>query len=154
MPIFALLQIQMKMEDNGPRYINPLTDFGFKRIFGTPFNKDLLIDFLNALLEGEREISDVTYRNGEQLGASRKDRRAVFDVYCQATDGSRFIVEMQNMYQPYFKDRSIYYSTFLVAERDSVVIGTTSFNRFIPLVFLTLLFRKTKEVMTVFSRKR
>ena len=117
MPIFALLQIQMKMEDNGPRYINPLTDFGFKRIFGTPFNKDLLIDFLNALLEGEREISDVTYRNGEQLGASRKDRRAVFDVYCQATDGSRFIVEMQNMYQPYFKDRSIYYSTFLVAEQ-------------------------------------
>lgn len=44
------------------RYINPLTDFGFKRIFCTPFNKALLIDFLNALLEGEREVSDVTYR--------------------------------------------------------------------------------------------
>ncbi len=99
------------------RYINPLTDFGFKRIFGTPFNKALLIDFLNALLEGEREVSDVTYRNTEQLGANIEERRAVFDVYCQAKDGSRFIVEMQNVYQEFFKDRSIYYSTFPVAEQ-------------------------------------
>lgn len=99
------------------RYINPLTDFGFKRIFGTPFNKALLIDFLNALLEGEREVSDVTYRNTEQLGANIEERHAVFDVYCQAKDGSRFIVEMQNVYQEFFKDRSIYYSTFPVAEQ-------------------------------------
>lgn len=99
------------------RYINPLTDFGFKRIFGTPFNKALLIDFLNALLEGEREVSDVTYRNSEQLGANIEERRAVFDVYCQAKDGSRFIVEMQNVYQEFYKDRSIYYSTFPVAEQ-------------------------------------
>lgn len=98
------------------RYINPLTDFGFKRIFGTPFNKALLIDF-NALLEGEREVSDVTYRNSEQLGANIEERRAVFDVYCQAKDGSRFIVEMQNVYQEFYKDRSIYYSTFPVAEQ-------------------------------------
>ena len=98
------------------RYINPLTDFGFKRIFGTPFNKALLIDFLNALL-GEREVSDVTYRNSEQLGANIEERRAVFDVYCQAKDGSRFIVEMQNVYQEFYKDRSIYYSTFPVAEQ-------------------------------------
>lgn len=99
------------------RYINPLTDFGFKRIFGTPFNKALLIDFLNALLEGEREVSDVTYRNSEQLGTNIEERRAVFDVYCQAKDGSRFIVEMQNVYQEFYKDRSIYYSTFPVAEQ-------------------------------------
>jgi predicted transposase/invertase (TIGR01784 family) len=99
------------------RYINPLTDFGFKRIFGTPFNKALLIDFLNALLEGVREVSDVTYRNSEQLGANIEERRAVFDVYCQAKDGSRFIVEMQNVYQEFYKDRSIYYSTFPVAEQ-------------------------------------
>ena len=98
------------------RYINPLTDFGFKRIFGTPFNKALLIDFLNALLEGEREVSDVTYRNSEQLGTNIEERRAVFDVYCQAKDGSRFIVEMQNVYQEFYKDRSIYYSTFPIAE--------------------------------------
>ena len=113
------------------RYINPLTDFGFKRIFGTPFNKALLIDFLNALLEGEREVSDVTYRNSEQLGTNIEERRAVFDVYCQAKDGSRFIVEMQNVYQEFYKDRSIYYSTFPIAEqskRGDCIIQSCGFD--------------------------
>ena len=45
------------------RYVNPYTDFGFKLLFGTPMNKDLLIDFLNSLLHLENEITDVTYLN-------------------------------------------------------------------------------------------
>ena len=65
----------------GERYINPLTDFGFKRIFGTPFNKDLLIGFLNALFEGSRTITDVSYNNGEHFGHNETERKAVFDVY-------------------------------------------------------------------------
>ncbi len=105
------------MIHSGEVYINPLTDFGFKRIFGTPFNKELLIDFLNALLEGERQVSDVQYRNSENFGANEVERKAVFDVYCQSADGSRFIVEMQNVYQEFYKDRSIYYSTFPVTEQ-------------------------------------
>ena len=64
------------------RYVNPYTDFGFKLLFGTPMNKDLLIGFLNALLRDEAEITDVTYLNAEQLGRSEGDRKAVFDVYC------------------------------------------------------------------------
>ncbi|MGI6223165.1 MAG: Rpn family recombination-promoting nuclease/putative transposase [Prevotella sp.] len=105
------------MIHTGDKYINPLTDFGFKRIFGTEFNKDLLIDFLNALLQGEREVSDVTFRNSENFGSNEIERKAVFDVYCQSSDGSRFIVEMQNVYQEFFKDRSIYYSSFPVKEQ-------------------------------------
>jgi predicted transposase/invertase (TIGR01784 family) len=100
------------------RYINPYTDFGFKRLFGTEMNKDLLISFLNALFNNsEREIKDVQYLNGEHLGDGYADRRAVFDVYCQAADGSRFIVEMQKAEQAYFKDRSIYYSSFAIREQ-------------------------------------
>ena len=94
------------------RYINPYTDFGFKKLFGTEMNKDLLISFLNALFNGKKqEITDVQYLNTEHLGDGYGDRRAVFDVYCKASDGSRFIVEMQKAEQSYFKDRSIYYST-------------------------------------------
>ena len=96
------------------RYINPYTDFGFKKLFGTEMNKDLLISFLNALpCSNKMEIEDVQYLNSEHLG----DRRAVFDVYCQRTDGGRFIVEMQKAEQEYFKDRSIYYSTFAIREQ-------------------------------------
>ena len=38
-------------DDTREKYINPYTDFGFKKLFGTEMNKDLLISFLNALLE-------------------------------------------------------------------------------------------------------
>ena len=100
------------------RYINPYTDFGFKKLFGTEMNKDLLISFLNALFNNdEKEIEDVQYLNSEHLGDGYGDRRAVFDVYCKTKDGSRFIVEMQKAEQTYFKDRSLYYSTFAIREQ-------------------------------------
>ena len=100
------------------RYINPYTDFGFKKLFGTELNKDLLISFLNALFNDEKRIiQDVQYLNAEQLGDGYGDRRAVFDVYCMTEDGSRFIVEMQKAEQEYFKDRSIYYATAPIREQ-------------------------------------
>jgi predicted transposase/invertase (TIGR01784 family) len=99
------------------RYINPYTDFGFKKLFGTELNKDLLISFLNALFKDKLEITDLTYLNNEHLGDGITDRRAVFDVYCQLSDDSRIIVEMQKTEQAYFKDRSIYYSTFPIREQ-------------------------------------
>ena len=110
-------------EERAERYINPYTDFGFKKLFGTEMNKDLLISFLNALFNNdEKEIEDVQYLNSEHLGDGYGERlrvgelcsgirRSVFDVYCMTKDGSRFIVEMQKAEQTYFKDRSVYYAT-------------------------------------------
>ena len=99
------------------RYINPYTDYGFKKLFGTELNKDLLISLLNALFKDKPEIIDLSYLNSEHLGEGYQDRKAVFDVYCQLADGSRIIVEMQKAEQAYFKDRSIYYSTFPIREQ-------------------------------------
>ena len=105
-------------DDKKERYINPYTDFGFKKLFGTEMNKDLLISFLNSvLLNEDQEIADVQYLNTENLGDSYGDRRSVFDVYCMTTAGGRFIVEMQKAEQAYFKDRSLYYSTFAIREQ-------------------------------------
>ena len=99
------------------RYISLLTDFGFKRIFGTKPNKDLLINFLNSLFEGFQVIKDVKYLNSEHVGDVFAERKAIFDVYCENEKGERFIVEMQNAYQKYFKDRSLFYSTFPIREQ-------------------------------------
>ena len=99
------------------RYINPYTDFGFKKLFGTDMNKDLLISFLNALLHGEQMVKDVTYLNTEHLGTQEIDRRAVFDVYCENEQGEKFLVEMQKGEQQFFKDRSLFYSTFPIREQ-------------------------------------
>lgn len=99
------------------KYISLLTDFGFKRIFGKKPNKMLLIDFLNALFDGEQVVRDVTYLNSEHVGDVYAERKAIFDVYCENERGEKFIVEMQNAYQTYFKDRSLYYATFPIREQ-------------------------------------
>lgn len=105
------------MRHTEERYISLLTDFGFKRIFGTKPNKDLLIDFLNSLFNGEQVVKDVTFLNSEHVGDVHTDRKAIFDVYCENEHGEKFIVEMQNAYQTYFKDRSLYYVTFPIREQ-------------------------------------
>ena len=103
------------------RYISLLTDFGFKRIFGTAINKDLLICFLNSLFDGKQVVKDVSYLNPEHVGDVYTDRKAIFDVYCEGENGEKFIVEMQNAYQTYFKDRSLFYSTFPIREQAAML---------------------------------
>ena len=107
------------MSELEDKYISLLTDFGFKRIFGTDLNKDLLIGFLNALFEGLHVITDVKYLNTEHLGDIHTERKAIFDVYCETRNGEKFIVEMQNAFQKFFKDRSLFYSTFPIREQGS-----------------------------------
>lgn len=99
------------------RYISLLTDFGFKRIFGSAPNKDLLISFLNSLFDGEQVITDVRYLNSENVGDVFAERKAIFDVYCENEKGEKIIVEMQNAFQQFFKDRSLFYSTFPIREQ-------------------------------------
>ena len=99
------------------RYINPFTDFGFKKLFGSEPNKDLLLDFLNELIKERGHIQTLTYLKAEQLGLSESERRAVFDLYCESETGEKFIVELQKAKQKYFKDRSVFYSTFPIREQ-------------------------------------
>ena len=91
------------------RFINPFTDVGFKRIFGQEINKDLLIDFLNSLLVGEKHIKDIRFLDKEVLGGTIEDRSCIYDIYCTNEDGEQFIVEMQNRRQQNFRERALYY---------------------------------------------
>ena len=100
------------------KYINPFTDYGFKRLFGEEPNKDLLLDFLNELLKDqEGEITELSYLPNEKLPISVGDRRAIFDIYCTNKKGEQFIVEMQKAEQKFFKDRTVFYSTFPIQEQ-------------------------------------
>ncbi|OYU85746.1 MAG: hypothetical protein CFE24_00640 [Flavobacterium sp. BFFFF2] len=99
------------------KYINPFTDFGFKKIFGEEASKPQLIDFLNALLPQTHTIIDLSFKNAEQLGQTDADRKAIYDIYCETDKGEKFIVELQKAKQNYFKDRTIYYSTFPIQEQ-------------------------------------
>src|ERR1700676_223706 len=98
------------MKDAGV-FIDPFTDYGFKRNFGWDGNVDLLIDFLNALLQPEKRIVSLTYLNAEQSGALKAERKAVFDTYCEDEAGNKFIIELQRIKEEFFKDRSLFYAT-------------------------------------------
>ncbi len=99
------------------KYINPFTDFGFKKIFGEEASKPLLLDFLNALLPENDQIVSLSFKNNEQLGFTEFDRKAIYDIYCENEKSEKFIVELQKAKQNYFKERTIYYSTFPIQEQ-------------------------------------
>lgn len=104
------------------KYINPYTDFGFKKLFGEEANKDLLIDFLNQLLPAKHQITDLSFRNVEGAAELLQERIAIFDIHCQTYSGERIIVEMQKAKVNraafrFFKDRSLFYSTFPIREQ-------------------------------------
>lgn len=118
------------------KYINPYTDFGFKKLFGEEGNKDLLIDFLNQLLPAHHQIKDLNFRNPENLSDLSAERKAIFDIHCEAFSGERFIVEMQKAKVKYFKDRSLFYVTFPI--KDQAQQGEWNF-KLAPIYFVAIL---------------
>ena len=131
------------------RYINPFTDWGFKRLFGQEFSKDLLVNFLNDLFEGEFQIKDVTFKDKEQLGDTNDLRGCIFDIYCVTDDDKHFIVEMQNRWVPFFVNRSIYYaSKAFVAQRkkfDEAGVRTAILYQFVPVYVVCIMNFMPKE---------
>lgn len=105
------------------KFINPFTDYGFKKIFGQEISKDLLIDFLNDLLEGERVITDLTFLNNEQLPQYEEGRGLIYDIYCTTDTGEKIIVEMQNKAQLHFKERALYYLSNAIVQQGEVGVG-------------------------------
>ncbi len=90
-------------------YIKPLTDFGFKFIFGQEENKEFLLSFLNAVFHDERKIIDAEFVDKERIGEDKNSRALIYDLHCKTADGDKIIIEMQNRYQTHFRDRALFY---------------------------------------------
>lgn len=88
------------------RYINPLTDYGFKRVFG---EEEIMREFLNDLIKPDSPIRHVIFLNKDVQPENEALRGVVYDMRCQTEDGGEIIVEMQNRGQSFFKDRILYY---------------------------------------------
>ena len=118
------------------QHVNLLTDFGFKRFFGTEPYKDNLIHFLNTFLAPYiGHITDIRYRPTEQLGLSDKEKRVVYDVYCTNQEDDHVIVEMQQEDQKFMKNRMIAYSSRIIS--NSLKVGDRKYD--IPTVITIVL---------------
>jgi len=105
------------MSNQSNPHLDLLSDFGFKHVFGREVNKDILIDFLNALFQGRKIIIDLIYGPTERAGESKIFKKVFFDLMCTGNDGEQFIIEIQRKSQRYFRDRSVYYTSKLIAEQ-------------------------------------
>ncbi len=94
------------------RYLDPTTDFGFKKIFGEEANRDIIMSFITDVLELQTPLLDIRFLNREQLPESDGERSGIYDIFCRDVEGNHFIVEMQKNYVAWMKDRMLYYSTF------------------------------------------
>src|SRR5690606_6441415 len=98
-----------------PVYIDPTTDFGFKRIFASEPNKELLIAFINELFRGRKQVVDLSYDKNEFVGDTEEMGSVILDLTCTASNGERFIIEIQTSPQVNFKKRMVYYGSKLIA---------------------------------------
>jgi|SRR6185437_9548790 len=99
------------------KYIDPLVDFAFKKIFGSDPNKDLLIAFLNEVFRGRKHIVDLIYNKNEHQGDLSSEGAAIFDLLCTGDNGDQFIIEVQRGRQGRFKERALFYTSRLISNQ-------------------------------------
>lgn len=98
-------------------YIDLLSDFGFKRIFGSEPNKALLIAFLNEIFRGKKQIIDLVYNQNEFPGADREQGTIIFDLLCTTDKGERILIEVQKSKQENFFQRALFYGSRLISSQ-------------------------------------
>lgn len=89
------------------KYVDILTDYGFKLLFG---DKELLMAFLNALFEESgKVVTSVRYLGKEIVAVHRNSRTIYYDLLCKINGEENVIIEMQFRSQETFVERSFYY---------------------------------------------
>jgi predicted transposase/invertase (TIGR01784 family) len=118
------------------QFINPKTDFAFKKIFGSEENKQVLISFLNAMLyEGNPTIQDLRILNPYVAPRIRGMKDTYLDVKAQLDNQSFVIIEMQVLNVEGFEKRILYNA----AKSFSTQLGIgESYTLLNPVIALTI----------------
>ena len=132
-------------------FINPKTDFAFKKIFGSEQSQEILISFLNGILyDGENVIQSVNILNPYQAPRIRGMKDTFLDVKATLSDGQTVIIEMQVLNVEGFEQRVLYnaakaFSTQLNVGQDYTLLS--------PVIALTITdFEMFQDLDAVISR--
>ena len=95
------------------KFADPKNDLAFKKIFGNENKKEILISFLNSVLDfkDEKAIADVSLDNPYQLPNIKELKETILDIKATNKNGDKFIVEMQKKDLSDFDKRSLYYTS-------------------------------------------
>ena len=117
------------------RYADLLVDDVFKLVFGREASKDVMIEFLNLVID-DRTIVDLDFMDKEMKTIDRERKDSTYDMFCRTDDGSRIIVEVQRRKQPFYPERTLYYSTFQI--QSQVDAGAENYD-FLPVYVINIL---------------
>lgn len=117
------------------KYADLLDDDVFKLVFGRESGKDVMIEFLNQVID-DRTIVDLDFMNKEMKSEDRCKKDSIYDMSCRIDDGSRIIVEVQRRKQPFYPERTLYYSTFQI--QNQVNSGAEDYD-FLPVYVINIL---------------
>lgn len=131
-------------------FINPKTDFGFKKIFASPQSKEVLISFLNAMLyNGEPTIQDLEIIDTYAAPSITGLKDTYLDVKAKITGNKTVIIEMQVINVEAFTKRVIYHAAKTYATQLKPREGYSKLN---PLIALTItdfiLFENTEKFLS------
>ena len=124
-------------------FLDPKNDFAFKRVFGTEGNKEILINFLNDVLEGQHEhIEDVEFLKIHQDPEVAILRQSIVDVLCRDSKGKTLIVEMQCATDTHFINRAVAYACrAYLNQRTKLSDGRHSYENMRPVIFFAIMER-------------
>jgi len=142
------------------QFVDVKTDIAFKKVFGSEQHKDILIAFLNAVLDlqGDRRIRDITLKNPWQAPDIPILKETILDIKAVDHRGVTFIIEMQVKDNPCFDKRAMYYTakayTGQIKKGDDypklnqvIFIGILDFNSFEGDSYLTRHLILNKETL-------
>ena len=93
------------------RYVNLLSNSGFKAVFGDRANKDVVMSVINMLLPEGKHVADIEYAPTEHQGQLETNKEFRYDFMCKGVDGSFFIVEVQNNPEKFWFKRCVSYAS-------------------------------------------
>jgi predicted transposase/invertase (TIGR01784 family) len=131
------------------KFVSPKTDIAFKKIFGNDQHKEILIEFLNEVLDLAYSIIDITILNPYQAPKLAGLKESTLDIKAKDEKGHEFIVEMQVEKDLGFQKRVVYYSSKAYTQQ---LDKGQAYHKLKPVIFLGILDFSIFEHESHFSR--
>ena len=119
-------------------FLDPKSDMVFKKLFGTIAHKNILMSFLNSVLEraeGE-QIIDVVINDPSNVAETPLSKTSIVDVRCTDQRNNQYIIEMQVITQKDYAARAQYYSSLALSRQ---LASGERYHNLVPVIFVGIL---------------
>jgi predicted transposase/invertase (TIGR01784 family) len=119
-------------------FLDPTNDLVFKKLFGNSAHKNIVISFLNSILQRpeEEKIVDVVFNDPHNIPEITQAKHSIVDIRCTDQKGFHYIVEMQVIKQKDYAERCQYYSALALGRQ---LKAGQKYHSLVPVIFVGIL---------------